>query len=269
MDGAPITPGVPQRQLSAAISHSVPEFPGSVADLIAEMAGGTSDSIDYSLATQALCLDNLGRVIACNQNTRILEVIRLAIVAPSTECDPKIKAQIIDNAADPDGKIRRYLYLDVLRHIDQPVNLDGVHLQGLALDLDVLDLTGMSAIGATFENIVIQGTIMNHADFTGATFIKVNLTGVWMSGAVMSNATLIDVTFNYAKVNGMIINQSALLQRAIVVQSEIRLGASFSELWLLGLVVTGRPDCASIKFPPPWRCAGIGHQSGEKRDRKA
>jgi len=206
-----------QAQASNEIATAVPELPTSVSDLISQMAYA-----DYTLPAQPLQLDDAGAVIDNQRNQEIIAAIEAALTSPSTNYTPHIKGQIFSNATlavtaarDPTcDTLRSYLpqLINRLSQRGQSVNLDDVVLNNLDLGEDGVDLTGMSARRAVFNNVNMQLFKMADADLTGSRFIDGSLAHADMRNANITDATFSNVFFMNTMVDGLTGNQSAIFQ---------------------------------------------------------
>lgn len=202
-----------QKSTSAAVTQALPELPTTVSDLISELAVP-----DFPLATQPVALNDDGRVVLCPRNFEIISMIELALNAPSSECDPKIKSKIFSNASQVDelgNTMLPYLgrILNAMKDNGLQVILDDVELTFYNMsEAGHIDLGGMSAQRATFSNVDFHLVKMDGADFTGATFINTNLNRADISRANITAANFSSVGFLETAVSELRGNQSAILK---------------------------------------------------------
>lgn len=203
-----------QIETSKQISDALPDLPITLSDLISEMAAP-----DYSLASQALELDTEGEVIQNPQNLNIIAHIELALTATSSECDPVIKSAIFQNANEPVyfgstfGRVRPYLIniFHELKSRNQQINLDDVVVKDTILfSSKGINLGGMSARRARFENINMDSLDLSNADFTDAVFVDVSLRDANLSHVHIIDASFFHVYFGDTLANGLTGNQSAI-----------------------------------------------------------
>ena len=202
-----------QRSTSAAVAQAVPDLPTSVTDLISELAAP-----DYSLALQPVAVNDDGRIVLNPENFAVIAMIELALNAPSSECDPAIKARIFSNACEKyqqHNGMSRYLcrILNAMKDKGLQVILDDVVLTGFEMGQEAsIDLSGMSAQRAIFDGMELENLKMEGADFTGAKFISTKLERVDISKADITGATFSKVQFLKTEVSALRCNQSGILK---------------------------------------------------------
>ena len=208
-----------QRQTSVTLSDTVPDFPTAVADLISQFA-----MPDYSEALQPLELDQYGEILLNERNQQIINMIELALTAPSSECDPKIKVAVLQlahvNVAQEPVRLRNYIanIINGLARRGQPIILDDVVLKGLTMKAFgvPINLSGMSAKRARFENMDMSYLKMELADFSDAQFFDTNLEAAIVNKATITNARFSNVYFRHTEACELIGNQSVIFKSCSV-----------------------------------------------------
>ncbi len=242
-----------QSQTSVEIAKAVPEIPTVIAELISAMA-----EPDFIFAAQPLELNGAGEVIQNQKNREIISRIELALTASSDECSPTIKAYIFFLATEQQGAtgiLKPYL-VEIIGAIlakGLQINLDGVVLSHLNLGgLSDLNLTGMSAKGATFHHVNLSFLKMAGADFTAATFTDCSLEWAYLDKANITGAVFTKVCFEGTQASELSGNQSGIYQcRNIIEQPgkifdrDIVLNMTF----LAGEKVSAEPDSDNFTLP--------------------
>ena len=171
---------------------STQHMPTCVTDLIADYA-----ATDYSIALEEYDLSADYVISNSARNRKINEMISLAITSP--DCDTKIKSKIISVLKSIDISPRGSELLKVIRRIQSlglQINMDNVDFSGL--NLYDLDLSNMTARGASFIHTFLVSCNLTGADLTGAVLHKSNLICSNLTGAILRNTlwgrTLIDVS---------------------------------------------------------------------------
>jgi len=109
----------------------------------------------------------------------------MKLALTSAECDPKIKRYLFC-----DGRDCRHVLVDVLSEIHKEglrVNLDNTDLSGC--NFSELDLSNMSAQGASFVHCYLCRSILKGADLTGAVFFYCNARQADFRNATLTNTT--------------------------------------------------------------------------------
>jgi len=152
---------------------------------------------DYSIALADFDVDQFGAVIDTAKNRQINHMVALAITSP--DCDPKIKSKIISVLKSYDVSPRGSELLKVIRQIQSrglQINMDNVDFS--ATKLYDLDLSNMTAKGASFIHTFLVHCNLTGANFTGAVLHKSNLVYSDLTGAILRNTlwdrTLIDLS---------------------------------------------------------------------------
>jgi len=239
-----------QAQRSTAISEALPEFPTALSDLISQMA-----TPNFDLAKQPVELNPAGQVIQTQRNQEIIACIESALTSPSSDCDPAIKAAVFVNAtAQVQGNptLQPYLLaiLEGLTAKGQKINLDRVVLKDLAITRNrSIDLTGMSARGATFSNVRFYIVKMNQSNFSEALFINSRLEWADLSEADITGARFDNVKFYSTEASGLWCNQTAVSKCARTHKELETWGRGHFEInrtFLYGDKVSGTPDADRI-----------------------
>ena len=242
-----------QIQISNTIAETVTELPTTVTDLISEMAVP-----DFSIATIAPELTLCGTVMQTERNRQIVLHIDMALTAPSSECDPRIKAQIFDTAAQPGSTgrtIKPYL-IELINKFQEKglqLNLDDVELNRFNFVTEYASFfNDMSAQRATFANLAMRRVNLRNADLTGAKFFNSDLSHANFSKANITNATFSNVTFQSTEACELIGNQSTL---ANIYESHPVLMSVNGEVctadrtFLTGYVESAVPDRETFTLP--------------------
>ena len=202
-----------QQKTSAEISQTIPDFPITLTDLISEMA-----IPGFQLATEAVELDKYGAAIENERNKEILACIESALTTPSSECAPSIKTKAFSQATTVvDGRVNLQPYMVKLiqKISDQRMrlNLDGVTIKGLRFDHQrESDFTGLSARGATFDQINLAHLRFEGADFTGAKFINTSLQRACLDKATITDAIFSKAWFHCTSACELTGNQSGIVK---------------------------------------------------------
>lgn len=246
-----------QAQRSTAISEALPDFPSALSDLISQMA-----TPNFDLAKQPLELNLAGQVVQNQSNQAIIACIELALTSPSSDCDPAIKAAIFVNATEqePDSPTLKPYLIEILEGLTakgQKINLDRVVLKDLAITANrTIDLTGMSARGATFNNVRFYIVKMNQSDLSEAIFINTRLLWADLSEADMTDATLTNVKFYSTEACALTCNQLAVFKCARSheeLETWARGHFKICRTFLYGENVTALPDSELLKLPTRYK----------------
>jgi len=242
-----------EARLSTEISQALPSFPTSLSDLISQMATSS-----FELARQPLELDVRGDVVQNQHNQEITACIESALTSPSSVCDPAIKTAIFINATmhTPMSPILRPYLIAILEGLtarQQQINLDQIMLRSVTIKRNpCIDLTGISARGATFSDVTFGAIKMVRADFTHAHFFNTSMEYTDISEADITDATLTNVRFYSTEACGLCGNQMAVFRCARTnteVETWGRGHFNVKRSFLFGSEVTGTPGAERMTLP--------------------
>jgi len=248
-----------QQKTSAEISREIPELPVVLSELISEMAVP-----DFEMAMEKLELNKNGEAIPTQRTLQIIACIERALTAPSSECDPKIKATVFHNAgveSSDKNRMERYLIqiINGLKSKGRQIILDDIELDNVNFSMQGIDFSGISARRAVFASVSMKSLNLEAADFTDASFTECPMVWTNLNNVNFTNARFSMVYFHEAEAHGLIGNQLDVFKQVETRKQDSEQDGTApvgNIIFLGGLVESAIADAET--FTLPTKCSGQG-----------
>lgn len=242
-------------------------------DIDSPVLSAPSVQFDSRHAELPLLLGRDNEVVSCRYNDRVLRSLEEALT--SSQVALRIKRKIFVNAIDYGYVSDLNRILDDIRRKGLRINLDHIDLSGLSLGsidrdeaerrflddglmflmkLPHLNLENVSAVRANFSHSFLLQVDLRGADLTSANFTCSTFSLATLIDANLCGATFDRTEFSMCKAQGLVTNDSGLQARQLPSKSRI-------SLKLNGTHTSRRQDLRLQEFtlqPRLNRCADSG-----------